>query len=195
MTYEYIHKKVTDPYINILLSKIPPLDLTNGPWIAGGSARLLWHNMPYISHDIDVFFANDTQYNNFVIALNKLNATISYESNNATTFDLPVSGVIFKVQLIKKEWCQNLFDIFNNFDFTCCQFATDGKTIVSTKDAIVDCQNKILRFNSRATKVLDSRRVIKYSFYGFTPDKNILKKIIALSNENTLSQGWGDAEY
>lgn len=195
MTYEYIHKKITDPYIDILLSKIPPLDLTTGPWIAGGSARLLWHNLPYISHDIDIFFANDTQYNMFLSALTTLNANISYASDNAITFDLITAGTMFKVQLIKKEWCQNLFDIFINFDFTCCQFATDGKTIVASKDAVLDCQNKTLRFNNLAKRELDSRRVIKYLFYGFTPDKGILKKIIALSNENTLSQGWGDAEY
>ena len=44
-----------------LVSKLPPLDQQNGPWIAGGSVRKLYQGYDWRSGDIDVFFQSAQQ--------------------------------------------------------------------------------------------------------------------------------------
>ena len=54
-----------------LLGMLPPLDLLDGPWIAGGSARKLFLGQDWNSGDIDVFFRNHYQRLNWVHAFEK----------------------------------------------------------------------------------------------------------------------------
>jgi len=44
-----------------LLSLLPPINMTTGPWITGGSARRLWEQKNWRIGDVDVFFRNSTQ--------------------------------------------------------------------------------------------------------------------------------------
>mgnify|MGYP006272325901 CR=1 FL=1 len=56
----HIKKKlITDAKWAYVLNHLPPVDLVNGPWIAGGSARRLWMDQNWCLGDIDVFFPDD----------------------------------------------------------------------------------------------------------------------------------------
>lgn len=195
MTYKCNIKFVKNSNFEKIIRYLPEFNLTKGPWIAGGAARLLWHREEIGDHDIDIFFANEDQWNKYIKTLEGLTSDNAFVTKNASTFNIKVEELTFKIQLIKKNWYKDYEDIFNSFDFTCCQFVTDGKNIIATEDAVNDCKKKIMRFNANTTREFDSRRAIKYSLYGFTPDKNILTQIIKLSNTNTLSSNWSQNEY
>jgi hypothetical protein len=54
-------KPVVDPLFQTLIARMPPLSITDGPWIAGGAARKLWENNPWTTGDLDVFFTSGEQ--------------------------------------------------------------------------------------------------------------------------------------
>lgn len=195
MTYTYITKPVINSNLRQIIDYLPQLDLQDGPWIAGGAARLAWHNIDLGDHDIDIFFANERQWEEYGKFCSKVDIENSFTTNNATTYQFKIKDLAFKLQLIKKDWYRDYESIFNNFDFTCCQFVTDGKNVITTENAINDTNKKILSYNNHTTRTLDTRRVIKYSFYGFIPDKHILKQIIELSHANNLAYNWGQNDY
>jgi len=55
-----LKKPVTNASFLQLVKHLPPLDMHNGPWVAGGSARRLWMDQDWNVADVDVFFAQDT---------------------------------------------------------------------------------------------------------------------------------------
>ena len=195
MTYTYATKPVINSNLLKILNHLPQHNLDSGPWIAGGAARLAWHNIDIGNHDIDVFFKNEQQWLAYSQFCNKFKIEDSIVTANASTHEIKIEGLKIKLQIIKKDWYEDYVSIFNNFDFNCCQFVTDGKTIVATEDAISDCSQKILRHNSHTKKDLDTRRIIKYLLYGFNPDKNILTRIIELNHSNELASNWEQNEY
>lgn len=196
------YKKISDPLISAIGTIIDGFDIDRGPWISGGTARRLWYNMPYESHDIDIFFPNSEQWKNadeslysyitiestrgvvnkllrFMGFKDDLSCTSSvHRSQNSTTYELMVNNKKIKVQLIKKYYGENLNDVWKNFDFNICKFATDGQTLVANHLALDDCEKKVIHRNPDSITMVDVKRVIKYSIYGFTPSTEICKEII-----------------
>lgn len=196
MTYTYVTKPVINSNLLKIIGHLPPHNLELGPWIAGGAARLTWYNRNVGDHDIDVFFKNEQQWAEYSqFCSNKFTIEHSITTSNASTNEIKIDDFKIKLQIIKKDWYENYTGIFNNFDFTCCQFVTDGKTVVATEDAIADCSQEILRHNSYTKRELDTRRIIKYLLYGFKPDNNILTQIVKLNHSNELTSNWSQNEY
>ena len=54
-----LKKPVSNESFLQLINLLPALDMHNGPWIAGGSARRLWLDQDWNTQDVDVFFTND----------------------------------------------------------------------------------------------------------------------------------------
>ena len=101
-------------------------DLQHGPWIAGGAVLRWYQNKPVGDHDVDVFVKNDEQFNqvkNNII--NKLNGTILFDSDNATTYKVYINrDTPYEIQLIK-HYCDSLKDCLDRFDFTVCKISTE----------------------------------------------------------------------
>lgn len=58
-------KPIADSTWRYLIQTLPELNWQMGPWIAGGSARKLWSGLAWHTGDLDVFFANRAQFDQF----------------------------------------------------------------------------------------------------------------------------------
>ena len=138
----------------------------SGPWIAGGMGRQLVLG-EYDFNDIDVWFSSYSQLN---VARQRLietfgsNAYITFKSDNAETFQVGE----YKVQLIIKTFFKDINELFEHFDFTCCQVGVDRNMKVYGP-GINDAKNYVLRVNKlNSDKFL--ARYAKYIGYGYRMD-------------------------
>lgn len=136
-----------------------------GPWIAGGMGRQLAvdHTCQEFA-DIDVWFSGPEVYEQCMIRLNNTFSNYMYEafsSDNAKTYTVGD----YKVQLIRRAYYTSLDDVFDNFDFTCCQVAVDQNFKLSGP-GLADARNNVLKLNK-----LDHcgflARYAKYVGYGY----------------------------
>lgn len=137
-----------------------------GPWIAGGMGRQLVLG-EYDFNDIDVWFSNRVQLNlarQRIIETFGSSAYISFKSDNAETFQVGE----YKVQLIIKTFFKDINELFEHFDFTCCQVGVDRNMKVYGP-GINDAKNYVLRVNKlNSDKFL--ARYAKYIGYGYRMD-------------------------
>lgn len=141
------------------------LDIQHGPWIAGGAAISLYTKQ--VIHDIDVYVTNRQQQ----LDLEQLfvdKHTITYESENALSVNVElVKDERHKVQLIRKGLYKKIEEVFDTFDFSVCQIATDGKgNFVATPQALADLGTKRLRV-AHFSPASFMPRWAKYTMYGF----------------------------
>lgn len=146
--------------------KKPDITLVDGSCIAGGAVRQWFTGREGIS-DIDIFFQNESALKSFIAQSLPSNTAPVHQTVNADTY-LKGEQVI---QCIKLKYFVDIQELFDSFDFTCCQFAfCDGK-IYSTVEAVVST----LRGHLGIHKIqkgfeLDSlRRAFKYQKKGFKP--------------------------
>lgn len=211
-----ITKEITCPEFKSFLTKLKKKvgfepNLTNGPWIAGGTARRLWFNEPWKDHDIDIFSSNvkqcttvrsqflslpsidsDIRFNPGKVSktsifsriprfFRPITRTAKFSSKNAVTIGLTI-GIkeitTYAVQFIQLRHANTIEELFDTFDLTACQFATDGEKLIATENALKDCDTKQLQFNSTYTDDLSFKRIIKYSLYGFEPMDETVDAII-----------------
>ena len=137
----------------------------HGPWVAGGMGRQLAvdPNCRYFS-DIDVWFNSAKSFEQCMLRLNNSFGNTMYEtfsSDNAKTYQIGDH----KVQLIRRDYYENLNAVFKQFDFTCCQVAVD-KNFYIYGPGIEDARAFKLKINR-----LDKRgflaRYAKYVGYGY----------------------------
>ena len=169
----------------LVLSLLPPLSLTDGPWIAGGAIRKIYQNKPWHTGDIDIFFKDNNQrlewckeFCHTMLCRATKNYTMNIRqllnTKNAETWEINGLGSSAKLQLIKKYYGESYSMIWNRFDFTVCQFAADQNTIVASPAAIKDTDNnKLLVVNLANSKCLPLR-IMKYFSYGFDVADDLL---------------------
>lgn len=58
-----VSRPLNNTLFSHLLSMLPPVSLRKGAFIAGGCARKLYENRPWIQGDVDVFFAGEWERN------------------------------------------------------------------------------------------------------------------------------------
>lgn len=175
---------------------LPPLNLQTGPWIAGGAA-LTWFQGNTVTSDIDIFFQDEDQWEAFRLAFienyrytQQVNSdfeslylcdkpisissdfgySVVSETENALT--MQIKGT--QIQLIKK-FSKSITDVFDSFDFDVCKFATDGESFHPFDRALDDLSKKILHSEKFTPSLLS--RVMKYTTYGFIPDRHTLELI------------------
>jgi len=214
-------KQINDPIISSLLSHVKKLNIGYGPWIAGGVARMLWFDKPWHAHDIDFFFPTVKMFSKMKNKLDKLSLTkdevkliktatetekklgqaieisssipkARHVTENACTYRLTINDTKIIAQIINRQYYSSVDDIWNDFDFRVCNFATDGKIIIADSNGVKDCENNVLICNDPLTRRLDVKRTIKYSLYGFNPEEKILKELLRQHKQGTLLEGWGD---
>jgi hypothetical protein len=68
----------------------------------------------------------------------------------------------YEINLIKKYTYKTYQDMFDDFDITICQFASDGINIVHGETSVDDFKNRRLVLNEKYTRSLSFRRLMKY---------------------------------
>lgn len=189
-------------------------------FISGGVPRLLWHGDDWYNHDVDLFFKNqaafdrmknrmDYQPNPYGSWTNVIKNMVSnnitftkkepFTSINAITYVLKFKDKEIKVQLIRKQFYQNIIEVWNDFDFTVCQYAVDQRYLYASYEAVRDCELKQLSMVKDTKKIPKASRVIKYGIYGFTADNLIMQNLVArhLAGESLVDQqgDTDDIEY
>lgn len=193
-------KKIDNATFNKLLKLLPPLDLKNGPFVAGGTARRLWYDQDWQQADVDVFFSSETQRREWTatfehqrmppsngsvfdditsLILTRKNTTyLSVSTENADTYVIDIDNVSVKLQVIKARYSSSWLDLFGDFDFTASCFATDGVRAVALTSALHSVAHKQLVINNDTKTDNLALRVIKYQIYGFEPDDKLLRTVV-----------------
>lgn len=170
-------------YSNVHHNDIIPVwlidpDIEHGPWIAGGAALKWYLGCPVGQSDIDVFCKTQEQSNLLMDHLSELSScTIESETENAITFQfVPESGIMWKIQIIIRNFFERAEDVIDAFDITVCKIVTDGNSILLGKNTAADVRKKVLKFTG-IPKKSDVKRLVKYWTYGYRPDQDTLKFI------------------
>lgn len=179
---------------------LQPLDFDAGPWLAGGSIRRLFDGNDKES-DFDLFFASEEQLKSYQAVLNSpwLSSKVLYENEQNVTMEVtPLNtdafsgeGSLkpFKLQLIKF-YFNSPEAVLEWFDYTNCQFLTDGNTLLVGEYTLFDVGRKHLRVNKIHHALSSVRRLLKYARQGYTicdgSINDILKAVVedpAIINE------------
>lgn len=150
-------------YEDTQLSKLDlPIISQFGPWIAGGAIRRTIIKEK-LNSDIDIFFRNIEQYEEFKLALDARD----YIKKKENQFNITYIKNDIEVQLININFYQSPLEIINSFDFTICQFVFDGTYLYCGKTALWDLARKRLVVNKITYAIASMRRIIKYTKQGF----------------------------
>ena len=160
--------------LQTILDLFPPVSLMKGPYVAGGAVRRLIKGESIRGGDIDFFFHDYRQFNQFVKCMDNFERL--HESQHAKTY----LAFGMQVQLICRKYYPSLFELFNDFDFSVCQVATDGKSILARRGSVPDIMNNRLRFADYGTveKSSVTGRLLKYLGHGFLPEPGMFKTIM-----------------
>lgn len=169
------------------------LNMHTGPWLAGGSVRKMITDVPIGASDFDFWFPDADKWASAVkyISNSFIGVSILYSSANAVTFAVGPNNV--KMQLISRNFYNSPEQLISEFDFTCCQLATDGNAVLYGEQTAEDLASNTLRLVS--PKRLHPgllKRVIKYRSYGFTLDRDSYQVIV--ENINDIAESLSD-EY
>lgn len=167
----YVHDK------DKALIKLLDLDINNGPWLAGGAVLSWYNNNPVGLGDFDLFFKDLKQFDEMFGRLMRNHATIIYTSENALTLHLTIDDDVKRLQLIRKRYFNSAEEILSSFDFTICQLATDGYSVVSANKTHEHIKDKRIVLTGPPSRSV-IKRIIKYTSYGYTPDKELIQSIL-----------------
>lgn len=133
-----------------------PSPSPSGPWIAGGAVRGIFHQEE--KTDIDVFFSHREQY------------TGACAANGADPSELvtKVRKDGLRIDLVGVEFYPNTEALLDSFDFTICQFAYDGESIICGEYSLVDLYRKRLAVHKISFASSSVIRLLKYAGKGFT---------------------------
>lgn len=143
-----------------------------GTYLAGGSLRRLISGEGFDGkEDFDLFFKDEESINLFWAQNESVLETV-YETdkNTSVIYRPPDKEYSLRIQVIHFLYYQSLEEIINSFDFTVCQFATDGQEIVCGKTSLDDLLHKRLVVNRITYPTSSIFRLAKYmqSGYGVT---------------------------
>lgn len=99
-----------------------------------------------------------------------------------------------KYQLVKLFWFDSAIHVIDSFDFTVCQFATDGNYIFYNPRSMVDLHNNELRFHQKKQPALHGmRRILKYVNKGFAIQQSEYQDIAEAAADFIL-RNWNDMD-
>jgi hypothetical protein len=178
----------------LIIRRLPHLDLSRGPWVAGGAARRLFAREMLAGGDIDVFSKSALLAQDFMENLGRVGcvemADLEIKKNRNFEMCFGSSGLLrATIQVVRSRTAPTLIDLFESFDFTVCCFATDGRTIVTTPQAVSDLEGRWLRPANPAKKPTSmiGARIIKYTGYGFTPAPDLLPWMLGPDGHTDVS--------
>jgi len=147
-------------------------DWEKGPWVAGGCIRRLLMDQDPFASDVDVFFASETQKDEWVETVKRRHpmASVSSRENNVTIDipELPGLGLkSLKLQAIHIAYYSTPQAVIDSFDYTICQLVTDGHRLETGEFTLWDLARKRLVLHKMEHAVATMRRMIKYTKQGF----------------------------
>jgi len=166
--------------------------LENGPWLGGGCLRQAVEGKS-CETDFDIFFKNADQHEIFqhrmiegsgvdeiadnifpvlfpVLRLkdNKRLFTKTLETSHVTNFDFTEDKNKYNIQLIHGDFFHDSVEhLLDSFDYTICQLATDGETIIVGDYTLLDIANKKLAVHKLTFPAASLSRAVKYGSYGY----------------------------
>lgn len=150
------------------------LDVNIGPWIAGGAVLAMLDNRDMTDRDIDIFTRSKAQTYYIESLLEEFfNAKLFFTSKNAKTY----KGKFEKYQTITRSFFQDPEQLLRSFDFSICQWATDGEYLIYTDQAYVDWKKAILRHINPNKESDLLKRMTKYTGHGYILDLSSAVKI------------------
>lgn len=127
---------------------------SNGPWLAGGTLRRLREGQIFLGADLDIFFKDEFQKNEFISELKQREAVQTFESEFASTYTLLLGDHSLTVQAIHRKYYNMPSDVIADFDITACQMITNGVQVVVASKTLDHIDKKVLRINPN---VLDAK--------------------------------------
>ena len=156
-----------------VLRTLPTLEWRRGPWLAGGAIRRMFDGTPGES-DFDLFFSDEAQLQACLESLlqrpgvkllyqNDLNVTLQVTPEPEFGTTMPS----FKLQLIKF-YFEGPEYVIDWFDYTNCQFISDGETLMVGEYTLYDIGRKQLRLHNLHHAASTVRRMLKYARQDYT---------------------------
>lgn len=180
-----------------LLPKILRLN-EHGPWVCGGAVLQWYQGKPVdIFTDVDVFLTGEKQfvelYQRLKAGDKHYEAFVQHDSKNAMTFSVNVkspekkrgpmgwlnedkSVFKYRVQLIRKNYYDNIGDVLKNFDLSVCKIGTDGQKYYFADGAARDIRTRTLNYDGDLREA-SYMRILKYETYGYRPSKELQQKM------------------
>ncbi len=173
-------KRITVPHQDSTILDELQLDRHNCV-IAGGCPLLWYQGLPVGKHDIDLWFKNEsdiTAVKNHLLTTH-LSSRVMFETHNAITIEcdsVENRTLTWRIQLIKRTFT-TVEQLLDSFDVTVTKIATDGHRWFLGEHFAEDLRDRRLRmmkYNASAV-----RRALKYVTYGYTPDPELIDRIIS----------------
>lgn len=143
------------------INNIPMLG--KGVWLAGGAIRRTLMGYKNVESDFDLFFETPEIKDDYIKSIENDGAILKRKNDLNACYEY--KGFI--IQCIHVKYYKDPMEILDSFDYTICQFATDGKTLYYNPLALYDLGRKRLVIHKVTYPVATLRRLLKYVSQGF----------------------------
>jgi hypothetical protein len=165
------------------LIELLPKCTENGPWIAGGCLHRTYRKLPLTTADVDVFFKNKEQFEQFVSQLSLSSLTTGYKIESTVfsewhcTFTIKYMDVDWKIQCVTFKYFDTIEALFKSFDINVCRIAYDGTNVVYESNVLNEINNNKLKFNEGSIYYpsVTLKRLVKYVKMGYDVEDVDLK--------------------
>ena len=169
-----------------LLDKPPKLE-SGKIWLAGGALRRTIKKQK-LDSDFDFFFNSEEAYKVCYEAFKAQYKLTNLKQNDANlSFDIEViideKPLVINIQLIIISYYDGPASLLESFDYTLCQFATDGEKLYCGDTALFDVANNKIVVNKITYPVASLRRLLKYTKQGFYACGGCLAELLHQSSE------------
>ena len=172
--------------LEYLLEILPKCNV-DGPWVAGGCLHRTYRKLPLENADVDVFFKNKEQFEQFVsvMSLNSFTAGYKIESTIFSewhcTLTIKYMDVDWKIQCVTFKYFDNIEELFKSFDINVCRIAYDGNNVIYEQNVLNEIKSNTLKFNEGSIYYpsVTLKRLVKYIKMGYDVedvDLNILNQ-------------------
>ena len=154
-------------------------NMDTGPLLAGSSVKKIFLDTEMNYSDWDIFCSSKDQYISICEKLKNLTEVDTYTTTtNAISFKLNINSTdSHTVQVINRATFNSADELLNSFDFTVCQFITDGHSFKIGDKTLHDERTKSIRLVTDEIRDTFIARLTKYISYGYTPCKELYQKI------------------
>lgn len=165
------------------LIELLPKCTENGPWIAGGCLHRTYRKLPLENADVDVFFKNKEQFEQFVAAISITSLFSGYTIESTIysewhcTLTIKYMDVDWKIQCVTFKYFDNIEELFKSFDINVCRIAYDGTNVVYEDGILDNIKNNKLKFNEGSIYYpsVTLKRLVKYVKMGYDVEDVDLK--------------------